>query len=153
MVRRDSSISLARAADESADGISVDESEPDETPLLQDSENDGEGLLDAEEQEDPNRPIVPRSVELSYRQLWKYSSQCCISLLLTLIPSFLVASWFTKVQTNFVMLPQILFYVRIISDFSSRLLTVYKSPASQNCLLYTSPSPRDLSTSRMPSSA
>ena len=26
-------------------------------------------------------------------------------------------------------------------------------PASKNCLLYTSPSPRDLSTSRMPSSA
>ena len=27
------------------------------------------------------------------------------------------------------------------------------SPASESCLLYTSPSPRDLSTSRMPSSA
>ena len=135
MIQRDSSISLARAVDESADSISVDESEPDETPLLQDSENEGEWSLDAEDQADPNRPIVPRSVELSYHQLWKYSSRCCISLLLTLIPSFLVASWFTKVQTDFVMLPQILFYVRIISDFSSRLLTVYKSPASQKELL------------------
>ena len=134
MVQRDSFISLARAVDERADSISVDESEP-ETPLLRDSENDEEWLLDAEEQEDPNRPIVPRSVELTYHQLWKYSSQCCISLLLTLIPSFLVASWFTKVQTDFVMLPQILFYVRIISDFSSRLLTVYKSPASQKELI------------------
>ena len=27
------------------------------------------------------------------------------------------------------------------------------TPASKSCLLYTSPSPRDLSTSRMPSSA
>ena len=30
---------------------------------------------------------------------------------------------------------------------------VNKEPRAQNCLLYTSPSPRDLSTSRMPSSA
>ena len=29
----------------------------------------------------------------------------------------------------------------------------YKDAAIQGCLLYTSPSPRDLSTSRMPSSA
>ena len=28
-----------------------------------------------------------------------------------------------------------------------------EAPASRGCLLYTSPSPRDLSTSRMPSSA
>lgn len=136
MVQRDSSISLVRAADETSDSNSVDEAEPYETPLLQDAENEGECLLDTEREEDPNRPIVPRSVELSYHQLWKYSSQCCISLLLTLIPSFLVASWFTKVQTDFVMLPQILFYVRIISDFSSRLLTVYKSPASQKELIF-----------------
>ena len=135
MVQRDSSISLVRAAGESVDSISVDESEPDETPLLQDAENEGEWLLDAEEQEDPDRPIVPQSIELTYRQLWKYSSRCCVSLFLTLVPSFLVASWFTKVQTDFVMLPQILFYVRIISDFSSRLLTVYKSPASQKELV------------------
>ena len=31
--------------------------------------------------------------------------------------------------------------------------TMYTCAASSNCLLYTSPSPRDLSTSRMPSSA
>ena len=29
----------------------------------------------------------------------------------------------------------------------------YMSPSPNTCLLYTSPSPRDLSTSRMPSSA
>ena len=29
----------------------------------------------------------------------------------------------------------------------------WKDPEYKNCLLYTSPSPRDLSTSRMPSSA
>ena len=33
------------------------------------------------------------------------------------------------------------------------LRTLYEIAPSKDCLLYTSPSPRDLSTSRMPSSA
>ena len=37
-------------------------------------------------------------------------------------------------------------------DFDMRLVD-YLAAEFQNCLLYTSPSPRDLSTSRMPSSA
>ena len=32
-------------------------------------------------------------------------------------------------------------------------IVYYEKPILKNCLLYTSPSPRDLSTSRMPSSA
>ena len=32
-------------------------------------------------------------------------------------------------------------------------MAIFSDPQSNNCLLYTSPSPRDLSTSRMPSSA
>ena len=35
----------------------------------------------------------------------------------------------------------------------ARHLTSRQEELSTNCLLYTSPSPRDLSTSRMPSSA
>ena len=35
----------------------------------------------------------------------------------------------------------------------SQLIVVYDGPIPDGCLLYTSPSPRDLSTSRMPSSA
>ena len=34
-----------------------------------------------------------------------------------------------------------------------RLLQVFQDEYADSCLLYTSPSPRDLSTSRMPSSA
>ena len=136
MARRDSSIAVNERGDA---GIRVDGSEPpDDTPLLQDADDeDAEARFASgeEEQEDSSRPEVPQTLELSYRELWKYSSRCCISLLLTLIPSFLVASWFTKVQTDLVMLPQIMFYVRILSDFASRLLTVYKAPASQNELL------------------
>ena len=36
---------------------------------------------------------------------------------------------------------------------SISLIVAYRNPESEVCLLYTSPSPRDLSTSRMPSSA
>ena len=40
-----------------------------------------------------------------------------------------------------------------VSDFNQVKETVEKIAKNNNCLLYTSPSPRDLSTSRMPSSA
>ena len=46
------------------------------------------------------------------------------------------------------------FILRIITGFSMVCLyTVAESWLNDSCLLYTSPSPRDLSTSRMPSSA
>ena len=41
----------------------------------------------------------------------------------------------------------------VIFDSSSWILDQPNVPQSWDCLLYTSPSPRDLSTSRMPSSA
>ena len=47
--------------------------------------------------------------------------------------------------------------ISFADNYSFRKLLQEKGPAllkpSQACLLYTSPSPRDLSTSRMPSSA
>ena len=122
MVQRDSSISLANDFHQSGDSLSVNGPEPpDETPLLQGAEIEDDecsGNSDPYEEEDPDRPPVPQTAELTYHQIWKYSSRCFTSLLLTLAPSFLVASWFTKVNTEVMMLPQILFYVRIISDFT-----------------------------------
>ena len=41
--------------------------------------------------------------------------------------------------------------IQVSSNFERLLYHIYKKP--NICLLYTSPSPRDLSTSRMPSSA
>ena len=38
-------------------------------------------------------------------------------------------------------------------DILCEAVAVTLGPKGRNCLLYTSPSPRDLSTSRMPSSA
>ena len=40
-----------------------------------------------------------------------------------------------------------------LSDFGTQLRAKQKLKGYYGCLLYTSPSPRDLSTSRMPSSA
>ena len=40
-----------------------------------------------------------------------------------------------------------------IIEHSREILELGSSPGGWTCLLYTSPSPRDLSTSRMPSSA
>ena len=43
--------------------------------------------------------------------------------------------------------------IRLGDHNSYRLLSLYSTGIPNHCLLYTSPSPRDLSTSRMPSSA
>ena len=42
---------------------------------------------------------------------------------------------------------------KLETDSPDVILTDIKMPGASGCLLYTSPSPRDLSTSRMPSSA
>merc|ERR1712232_1273984 len=61
--------------------------------------------------------------DLTYEQLFHITSKCCYTLILTLISSFLVGSWFTHVQTNLMVLPQILFYTRIGCDFLGRIIT------------------------------
>ena len=70
----------------------------------------------------------------SHSELWKYSKSCCFILLLTLIPSFLVGSWFTHVKSEWMRLPQILFYVRIAADFLGRLTTICVPPSNLPCL-------------------
>merc|ERR1719464_398792 len=72
----------------------------------------------------PKMPIL----ELVY-----YSRYCCLGLALTLIPSFLVGSWFTHVQTDWLCLEQILFYTRIGSDLIGRFVTMYYPPT---CIHY-----------------
>jgi hypothetical protein len=72
-----------------------------------------------------------------YGQLWKHSKNVCLVLLATLIPSFLVGSWFTRVETDWMELALILFYVRIAADFTGRLATLWLSPRSVLCLMWT----------------
>jgi hypothetical protein len=62
--------------------------------------------------------------ELPFISIWKYSQRCCFVLAMTLIPSFLIGSWFTRIRTQWMELPQILFYVRIGMDLVGRLATV-----------------------------
>ena len=50
----------------------------------------------------------------------------------------------------------LIYDVFVNEDFDAKVLMTLTSPncpVAESCLLYTSPSPRDLSTSRMPSSA
>ena len=44
-------------------------------------------------------------------------------------------------------------YIKILNEVIFESQLKINVPANKSCLLYTSPSPRDLSTSRMPSSA
>jgi len=78
-------------------------------------------------------------LDLTYKQLWNTSSLCNLTLINTLISSFLVGSWFTHVKTNFVALPQWLFYTRIGCDFLGRIATiVVAKPASVRNLFVSS---------------
>lgn len=111
------------------------------------------GLPQAEQL--PLRPSIPSesqslststgtssaSLNISTCDLWYYSQSCCVTLAFTLAPSFLVGSWFTRVQTDWMELAQILFYVRIGSDLVGRFATMVLPPPSgpfaMQCLLWT----------------
>ena len=69
-----------------------------------------------------------------------FTSFLILSSLITIYPS-------KKENTNF------LDYCYSLEKIISRNSIEKNNNLSKNCLLYTSPSPRDLSTSRMPSSA
>lgn len=79
----------------------------------------------------------PPTMQLSYLQLIRQSLPCCSVLAVTLIPSFLVGSWFTRVQTDWIDLASWLFYIRIGCDFLGRLGTVVIPPMSTHCLSFT----------------
>jgi hypothetical protein len=80
--------------------------------------------------------LQPR--DLDYLELWESTRTCCVTLIVTLVPSFLVASWFTHVRTNWMQLPQVLFYTRIGADFCGRIATILVPPCSVKCTAITS---------------
>lgn len=65
-----------------------------------------------------------RVQEVSYTEIWEHSKRCCCILVVNLVPSFLVGSWFTQVETDWIALAQVLFYVRIGADLLGRLATI-----------------------------
>lgn len=98
MIRRDSNFMFARDSDSDND-LSIG--------LL--SHNQEEELTD-----DVNHVSLD-NIDLTYSQVWDKSWISCLTLLLTLIPSFLVGSWFPFVKTSNISLPQTLFFTRMIS--------------------------------------
>lgn len=97
------------------------------SPLLSES-----ALSDETGHQDTSEPTI-----LSLRSLFYHSRLSCIGMALTLIPSFLVGSWFTRVQTDWMELAQILFYVRIGSDLVGRFATILIPPPSIKCVITT----------------
>lgn len=91
-------------------------------------------LLDITLQRQVSSPVAE---ELPFVELFRRSSSCCLVLLGTLVPSFLVGSWFTRVQTDWMALASFLFYVRIASDFLGRLATIVVPPRTISCLTWT----------------
>jgi len=76
------------------------------------------------------------SLEMSMLELVYYSRYCFLGLALTLIPSFLIESWFTHVQTNWMLLAQILFYTSIGSALIGRFVTIVVPPNSIHCVVW-----------------
>jgi len=129
-------LDLENIADNNNENENRDENEERES-FLQPQERRGSSISSSsfsiiQEQQ----PIL---LDLTYRQLWNTTSLCCFTLISTLISSFLVGSWFTHVKTNFVALPQWLFYTRIGFDFVGRIATIVISkPVSVRCLFVSS---------------
>lgn len=137
MVRRDSTLQL-------------DDSllQPSTLPVMEggggtlyrhDDDDDDAQLLQQELQESllVNDEDRVSNITLSYWEIWNYSKLCCCILIGTLIPSFLVGSWFTHVETEWIRLPQILFYTRIAADLLGRLATIYVPPTNLRYLAWT----------------
>jgi hypothetical protein len=76
------------------------------------------------------------STMMTLRKLLYHSRLSCLGMWLTLVPSFLVGSWFTHVQTNWMELAQVLFYVRIGSDLVGRFVTILVPPRSIKCVVW-----------------
>jgi hypothetical protein len=100
-------------------------------------------LLHGDDQLDA--PLIESSIsqqgsatELSFTELWSRTKESCWILAITLVPSFLVGSWFTRVQTNWAALASWLFYVRIGSDLLGRIATIIIPPRTLRCLRHTS---------------
>ena len=85
----------------------------------------------------PSSQSSDETTMLSLRALLYYSRMPCLGMALTLMPSFLVGSWFTRVQTDWMELAQILFYVRIGSDLIGRFATILVPPPSMECVILT----------------
>jgi len=75
-------------------------------------------------------PFLTTNIQISYAEIFDNSKHCCCILFVNLVPSFLVGSWFTQVETNWIALAQVLFYVRIGADFLGRLATIVIPPQS-----------------------
>jgi hypothetical protein len=120
MIRRDSSIQLDN------DAVVTLASVSDDNLLLEEP-------LIARRSSSPSSS--PRTIiNMSFAQLWNQTRACCLILIVTLVPSFVVGSWFTRVQTDWIALAQVLFYVRIGADFFGRLATIVVPPRSIPCL-------------------
>ena len=77
-----------------------------------------------------------------------------MQLIIRIILIFILSISISSADEIFVSLKKNKVNVRYGPSFDSDVKYVYKKiNLPLNCLLYTSPSPRDLSTSRMPSSA
>ena len=69
---------------------------------------------------------------------------------ITYIPAFLAATWYTGDNGSAI---KVTYNQKRSSTAIEKAINAASIYTVSNCLLYTSPSPRDLSTSRMPSSA
>jgi len=103
-----------------------------------DLRDEGDGLMIEPLLIQPRESGNGSNRELTYPNLWHLSKSCIYVMFVTLIPSFLVGSWFTNVHTEWMRLPQILFYTRIAADFAGRLATIAIPPPGIHCLVYGS---------------
>jgi hypothetical protein len=144
MTRRDSSIRYSSMLPEEVIVLVSDDDDIDaianlEAPLLlmETPPPLRRRLFPRDQQQSQQQQQQQRMVGLSFWDLYKYTQTCCVVLLLTLAPSFLVGSWFTRVQTDWMQLAQILFYVKIGADFLGRLATIVLPPKNIACLSWT----------------
>ncbi|OEU08292.1 hypothetical protein FRACYDRAFT_250081 [Fragilariopsis cylindrus CCMP1102] len=163
MIRRDSSMmhmeQIMQSQSQSQLLLTTSSPSPSSEEVVEEEEmidlinNDNDFLINNNDNEDPMMPLrqplllssstatassttSDNNTILSLYEILYHSRYCCLGMGLTLIPSFLVGSWFTRIETDWMMLAQILFYIRIGCDLLGRICTLWVPPKSISYTLW-----------------
>lgn len=101
-------------------------------PLMSNGDTEAQDSL--EEAPTASEPFV----EMSVKDLWKWTWPACISIALAVGSSMSVASYFNRVTSQYAnnqSFPQLLFYTRLFADLLGRPATLFCSPKSATTLL------------------
>jgi len=101
------------------------------TPLVRDAMNEKDSTMERRD----HTLKIKNSKCLSEEEddeMSKKSWPCCISMIITVAPQMAICSWFAQVKTDWIELPQILFFIRLFFDLLGRPASLFCDTSMKN---------------------